>query len=262
MSYKTTNNYICCSFNRGEEYIFEGKNIPVEFYYSETKDIINLYSDLIKYFNESDRIKADKFHFEEERNTWLLCHTLLRMVISAKLNIDHSEIVITRDRNNKPWLQGNQLYFNISHTRESFAFAISDQLPVGVDIEKVDREIDFRSIIKTFFSSGEIKSILEDPGKSRDRFFLLWTRKEALLKALGIGIVDKLKEVEVYRDINFLNQASFNNIIDSSLFCDHYIYSEKIHNNYLSIALPSKSKIEFHMIDIPIIKTLIENFES
>jgi 4'-phosphopantetheinyl transferase len=204
--------------------------------------------------DKNDLVRADRFHFEEDRFTWLFCHTLLRLIVSAKLGITSSDVKITIDRNNKPWLEGNALLFNIAHTREAFVFAISDSVRVGIDIEKVDRNIDFRSIIRNFFSAGEIKFIIEDPDYSRDRFFLLWTRKEALLKALGTGIIEKLPDVEVFRKVNILDRRLFNNVIDPDFFCDHFIYSEKIMDYFLSLALPCRAKIIFHQLNAENIK--------
>lgn len=262
MSNNFFKNCIRCCFDSNRVSGSDKTSTVVDVFFAKTKDLSSSYTGLKKYINLNDKLKADRMYFSEDRDTYLFCHTLLRLVLSRKLRIDPSDLLIINDINNKPGLQGDLLFFNVSHTREAFSFAISDRLKVGIDLEKVDREIDFRSIIKTFFSSGEVKFILEDPDKSQERFFLLWTRKEALLKALGTGIVDKLQEVEVFRDINFLNHESFNNIIDNSFFCDHYIYSEKILNNYFSIAVPARAKIILHHLDIQIIKTLIHELET
>jgi len=257
MSPESFDKYVRCCFNReGDDKTDININL-VSIYFAKTKDIISKYPRLIKFIDKDDRLRADKFHFEEDRCTWLFCHTLLRLVIASKLGIDSSEVIFFTDINNKPWLEGNPLFFNISHTREALAFAISDSAIVGIDIEKVDRKIDFESIIRTFFSPGERKFILTDPDLSREKLFLLWTRKEALLKALGTGIINKLTDVEVFREINILNSISFENIVDDHSFCDHYLYSKKILNHYLSLAVPSKAKISFHHLNSENVKTIL-----
>lgn len=257
MYFNSSDNYIRCSFSNGENDCPDGNPVSVEVYFANTIDVLSEYQLLGKFITRDEQFRADRFHFKEDRETWLFCHVLLSCVLAEKLNIDPSDIKIVIDKNNKPWLAGNRLFFNISHTREAFTFVISDRGRTGVDMEKIDRNIDFRSIIETFFSPGEIKFILTDPDKSRDRFFLLWTRKEALLKVLGTGIINKLTDVEVFREMNILKRRSFDNIIDDHFFCDHYLYSEKIFNHYLSVAVPFKAEIFLHHLDAGNVKTIL-----
>jgi phosphopantetheine--protein transferase-like protein len=242
-------NCIRCCFDLSQDENLKEGTIPIEIFFAETKDLISEYKELKKFFDKNDVLRAERFYFKEDHDTWLFCHTLLRLFISSKLGIEPSEVIITYDKNNKPWLKGDALFFNISHTRDAFAFAISERGRIGVDLERIDRDIDFISIIKKFFSRGEVKFILEDTAGSKEKFFLLWTRKEALLKALGTGIIEKLTDVEVFREENFLNRASFENIIDESVLCEHFIYSDKVLNNYLSVAVPSRAIINFHFIN-------------
>jgi phosphopantetheine--protein transferase-like protein len=243
MNLNSIDNYIRCCFDEAINDLPDLKDMSVQFYLGQTEDLIPLLPMLRVLLSQDERLRADKFHFESDRNTYVLCHSLLRKVISNKLLKDPSEVKIIYDANKKPWLNGNPLFFNLSHTRDAFAFAISDNVRIGIDLENFDRNIDFKAIIRTFFSIGEEKFILEDQEKSRDRFFLLWTRKEAFLKALGTGIIDTLQDVEVFRNENYIKRESFKNILDENYFCDHFIYSMKADNNYLSVAVPAKSKI-------------------
>lgn len=262
MYFNSSNNYIQCSFSNGENDVPDRNAVYVEVYYANTEEILSEYQLLGKHITNDEKLRADKFHFKEDRETWLFCHVLLRFVLAEKLTVDPSEIKIIIDKNNKPWLAENRLFFNISHTREAFTFIISERGGIGVDMEKIDRNIDFRSIIETFFSVGEINFILEDPDKSRDRFFLLWTRKEALLKAIGTGLVDNLQDVEVFRNINFLKPVTFSSVKDDSLLCDHYIYSGKINDNFLSIALSERSDIVFQNMDLRYIEYLLRTCDD
>jgi 4'-phosphopantetheinyl transferase len=229
----------------------------VEVYFAETKDIIGEYARLKTFININDKLKADKLHFEEDRNTSLICHTILRLILSNKLNTDLSEIRILDEGNRKPRLEGDWLFFNISHTRDAFAFAISECCEVGIDLEKMDRSIDFKSIARKFFSNAERAFILDSPADSRNRFFLLWTRKEALLKALGTGIISNLSNVEVLSQGKVLNNKSFEEI-DDSAFYDHFIYSEKISNYYLSVAMTQRVKIILHQLNTEKVQSYIE----
>jgi len=110
------------------------------------------------------------------------------------------------------------------------------------------RIIDFKSITQKFFTLTERTFILDLPDESRNRFFLLWTRKEALLKARSTGIVSDLSAIDVLGTESLINK-SFENEIDDFQFCDHYIYSKKISDYYLSIAVPQKTEILLNILD-------------
>ena len=95
-------NYIrCCFEGHGIEAIDQAP-VNIETYFAETNDIISVYQKLMVYIDNNDLMRAEKFHFENDRNTYLMCHTLLRSVLSVKLKKKHSEIIIESDRNNKP----------------------------------------------------------------------------------------------------------------------------------------------------------------
>lgn len=238
---------ICCSLPPGNpEAISTGCGLA-EVYYGVT-DELGQRPDLINYLSVNERSKAEKILSSKDRETYLWTHVLLRSIISKKLNVSPMEISIIIDVNNKPVLEDDQLSFNITHTRNSFAIAVSDQRYVGIDMERNVPDFNFISIIDSFFSYRERQFILNTGRESGNRFFLLWTRKEALLKAFGIGILTDLKQVEVCMKENFLKKELFDQC-GYSLSCDNYIYSEEISDYILSVALPVKSEIKLFKID-------------
>jgi 4'-phosphopantetheinyl transferase len=231
--------------------------ISGEIFFALTKDLISEFSAMSKYISDSDKSRADKFHFDDDRDTWLLCHTLLRIVIAEKLNIDPANLLIIKDKNNKPLIKGDPLFFSISHTRDAFCFVISDRFRVGIDLEKVNRNIDFESIAETFFSRDEREFIMGSSTGSRERFFLLWTRKEALLKAIGTGIIPNLQGIEVFRDINVIPKDIFEGLADNFGLCDYYINSDEIYDYYLSAAATHKIILQMHYLDAEAIKSYL-----
>lgn len=230
----------------------------VEVFYAKTIDLITGYPDFKNYITKDEQLRADRFHFEEDMETYISCHALLRLILSRKLNKEPLEIIFVNELYNKPGLSGNPLYFNITHTRDAFAFATSKNFHVGIDLEKISREIDFISIIETYFSKREREYILGSQFEARDRFFHLWTRKEALLKALGTGIITDLTQVEVSEHESFVNKKSPGKLVFDSAFNDHFIYSKKFLNYYLSIAIPQKVEIRFIHINEENIKSYLD----
>lgn len=236
------------------------RTVTGEIFFARTKDIISELSVIWNYITDSDKSRADKFHCEDDRNTWLFCHTLLRIVIAERLNVDPAGILIITDKNNKPLIKGEPLFFNLSHTRDAFCFIISDRFRVGIDLEKINRKIDFESIAETFFSRNEREFIMESCTGSRERFFLLWTRKEALLKAIGTGIIPNLQGIEVFRDINVIPKGNFEDLADNYESCDYYIYSNEIYDYYLSVAVPHKVIIHMHYLNAEEVKSFVRGF--
>ena len=239
----------CCFESDYKMVVSKDTSNKLEVFYAQTKDLSSGYSNLQNYITNDEQIKADKFHFDKDRETYISCHALLRLILSKRLNISPLELSFNNTINNKSCLTGNPVYFNISNASEAFAFAISRDFYVGIDLENVNQRIDFNSIIETFFTDKEREYILGSQFEARDRFFFLWTRKEALLKAIGTGILTDCKQVEVYKEENVPEMKSIDNLI-LMVECDkHFIYSKKLSNYFLSIATPQMAKIILNQIN-------------
>lgn len=85
------------------------------------------------------------------------------------------------------------LRFNLSHAGALVAVVFSEQLEVGIDVEEETRRIDFEGISKRFFAPAEQEWCAR---RGRKGFFEVWTRKEALVKAMGIGLTGSWSELD------------------------------------------------------------------
>lgn len=110
----------------------------------------------------------------------------------------------------KPYHTGNKK-FNISHSGNYVAVCFSDQ-EVGTDIEQITN-FDLTSVL-SYLHPCEIEWI-KNQIDTGDAFFKIWTRKEAYLKAIGIGIIDGLNNENclenelTYKDKWYLHSLSF-----------------------------------------------------
>jgi 4'-phosphopantetheinyl transferase len=241
--------FVRCTFGSAQHSVSVPTPVCTEIYYAETGDIECLMSDLERYITENERQRAEKFRFENDRNTYISSHAALRLILSERLDTNPLDIGFTNGKYNKPGIRNDRLFFNLAHTRDAFAIAVSDSCSVGVDLEGINRSFDFDSIIRMNFSPREREFILRSDVGAGERFFLLWTRKEALLKALGTGITDHLTEIEVaYRD-NFIDGDLFDKNVTGVDIPDHFIYSGKAGNNYISVAIPCKALIKCHNLN-------------
>jgi len=119
--------------------------------------------------------RAGQFRFEADRLRCLGAGILL----SEILGITEEQLCITAE--GKLFLPGDERKFNLSHSGDYVVLAVSDR-EVGVDIEKQDdRHLD---VAKRVFQTGELAWMAEDPVK---RFFCLWSLKESVMKATGLG---------------------------------------------------------------------------
>ncbi|WP_459479996.1 4'-phosphopantetheinyl transferase family protein [Clostridium saccharoperbutylacetonicum] len=108
-----------------------------------------------------------------------------KLILNNMLGLNRIEFKYNKWK--KPELIDNsEIHFNISHSGEWVVVGVATK-PIGVDIQKID-EIDL-SIAKSCFSKDENEYILSLPqSKRNDAFFMLWTLKEAFIKAKGMGL--------------------------------------------------------------------------
>lgn len=84
--------------------------------------------------------------------------------------------------------------FNIAHTDGRIVIAVSGSGEVGVDIERVTRKVRAVALAERYFSGTEAAALRSLPNAlHRQRFFELWTLKEAYIKACGIGLAIPLQ---------------------------------------------------------------------
>lgn len=102
----------------------------------------------------------------------------------------------------KPYLPAfEHVYFNHSHSQKNYALALSHQMKdLGVDIEDLDRNIRFEALAKHAFHPNEIErwQMFE---QDQEYWFKVWTTKEAVLKASGLGIRMNLNELDTQVDV-------------------------------------------------------------
>ena len=222
----------------------------VELFFALSSDLGNFYPDFRQLSSEKELARAGKFLSDSERETYLACHAMLRLILSERIGVNPEEVSYAAGVYNKPGLQGDSLFFNISHTKKAFAIAVSSTGALGLDIEDIDRKVDIDSVTGSYFSDKELEFTMESDSGTEERFFMLWTRKEALLKAMGTGIIDDLRQVEVSGEENYVNADLFNkNYCRASIIRDYFIYSKLLGRHYLSLAMPYPQPISFTQLD-------------
>ncbi len=136
-----------------------------------------------------------------KRDRYLRIRTVLRLLLAHYLRIPPRSIVIRNEPNGKPTLATRHhmdIRFNLSHTGGVVLLGFSRAGDIGVDAERRNRPADFPKIARRIFSDNEYACFEQLPdAQQRSFFYMVWTRKEALLKGIGRGLRVPMNAFEV-----------------------------------------------------------------
>lgn len=139
--------------------------------------------------SDDERARAARFHFDRHRRHYIVGRATLRRIVAAYLALAPDEVVFRYGPQGKPELsarEGPRLEFNLSHSAD-LALCVVARWPVGVDLERLREVPDADLIAARFFTPAEVA--VQRAAADRDAAFLRhWTRKEAVIKAVGVGL--------------------------------------------------------------------------
>ncbi|HTX88206.1 MAG TPA: 4'-phosphopantetheinyl transferase superfamily protein [Bacteroidales bacterium] len=158
---------------------------------------------LKKVLSRTESERSQRFRFRNDRDSYIIVHGLLRMMLSTFLGIPAAALDIRYNEFGKPYLPGENagVFFNLSHSSGVSVLAFSRGSEIGVDVEKINPAFDYLPVAERFFTPSELRYIRREKAFPYERFFEIWTRKEAFLKAIGVGITEHL-DVEVSENRN------------------------------------------------------------
>jgi len=141
-----------------------------------------------------------RFHFENDRVRYIVSHAVSRMLLGQYLGAAPSSISFYRNEFGRPGLAPAlsvpELTFNLSHTNRVGLLAVAADLTIGVDVEEV-RPVE-PGTVERYFSAKEQADLTTLTGADwLEGFYNCWTRKEAILKAEGIGLGVSLNSFDV-----------------------------------------------------------------
>ncbi len=148
--------------------------------------------------------RAAGYRNDTARRRYILSHAALRRILATHLNQPAPEIKFHTSPNGKPAIAAAnpaRLEFNLTHSGALALVAVSQNAEVGIDVETLRPMRDAVAVARRFFSRREAAALEAlDPSEQSAAFLNLWTRKEAFVKATGLGIANMLARHEVSWD--------------------------------------------------------------
>lgn len=143
--------------------------------------------------------RASRFHFARDRQRYVAARALLRTILGAYLGCDPKRCSFVYSKEQKPSLaDAGDIQFNVSHSGERALLAFTRGREIGVDVEQIRHDSDLQAVARRFFSEREQTELAALPAEEKfDAFFRCWTRKEAYIKAVGLGLALPLRQFDV-----------------------------------------------------------------
>jgi 4'-phosphopantetheinyl transferase len=154
----------------------------------------------VELLNREELQRMHSFRFAPDRSRYAVAHANLRRILGAYLGRLPERLCFRANRFGKPELadedRSSSVHFSLSHSRTIAVLAVALEEPVGVDVEDV-RPIE-PEVAEAHFSATEIFALSSLRGDAwLSGFYRCWTRKEAILKAEGVGLHSALDGFDV-----------------------------------------------------------------
>lgn len=154
---------------------------------------------------DDEQTRAKRFHFDVDRNHFVVARGLLRVLLGRYLEAEPSKLRFCYSQYGKPALvsefdakEEQGLRFNVSHSDGLALYAVTRGREIGIDLERLRPNFANERIAEQFFSPGEVAVLRRLPANMQQAaFFNCWTRKEAYIKARGEGLSHPLDQFDV-----------------------------------------------------------------
>jgi 4'-phosphopantetheinyl transferase len=150
--------------------------------------------------DDEERARSMRFVRPPDRRRFVLAHATLRLFVARCLHVHPAAVRYEYGVHGKPRLRAGlpSLEFNLSHSGGLGLLAVARDRPVGTDVEQVRDVPEALSFADTLFSAAERQVLRSLPAAERQgAFFRCWTRKEAMVKAIGEGLGRALGSFDV-----------------------------------------------------------------
>lgn len=156
----------------------------------------------LAWLDHTEKERWHSYRYARPRREFVLCRAALRAALCGRLGCCNQELAFEISRHGKPVaVVGGRpapVSFNVSHSGNHGLIALAAEGRIGVDVEQRATRHDPDGPIRTVFAPAERAELAAARGARKvDLFLTLWTLKEALIKALGVGLSLDLSAFEI-----------------------------------------------------------------
>ena len=150
--------------------------------------------------SEAERHRESQFRSACDQRRYRITRAAVRIILSRYAGVPPDRLVFATSAFGKPCLTGwsadRGLSFNISHTDRLIIVGVTQARRLGVVVERVRPEFAWEELAETVLTGTERAAMASHPtADCPTRFIELWTLKEALLKAHGLGLTRAMTSV-------------------------------------------------------------------
>jgi 4'-phosphopantetheinyl transferase len=152
--------------------------------------------------SSDEQKRAKRFYRVSDRKHFIVARAALRVILTRYLNVDPRQISFDQNAFGKPRLTGDRYYpdlrFNLAHSSGLALYVIAHSREVGVDLERLEPEFATMGLARSLFAPEEVAALSSLSNNDfLVGFYRCWTRKEAYVKAKGLGLSLPLKSFVV-----------------------------------------------------------------
>lgn len=160
----------------------------------------------LAWLDSTEQRRRDRFLYDSPKHRFTLCRAALRSVLCRELGCHNQHVAFEASKHGKPFalVRGRPapIQFNVSHSGRHGLMALAPRGRVGVDIEERVPHRNLAELIAAVFGPDEQRELAEARRPDRlHMFFRLWTMKEALSKAHGMGLSLDVSRFEIPQDM-------------------------------------------------------------
>ena len=148
-----------------------------------------------------EQAHADTLRIPAVRRNFVCRRAQLRRVLAGYLGVPSRELAFITNAHGKPALANPEipaLRFSYTHSADLALLAVACDRELGVDVEHHRPRADALGLARRWFAAKESAALAALPEAAQsDAFYTIWTRKEAFVKALGLGLSFPLDEFVV-----------------------------------------------------------------
>lgn len=147
-------------------------------------------ADLTALVTDAEQARAARFRQTADAHRHLIGRGVLRYALGRLCGVTPAAVRFSMSDRGKLTVDEGPS-FNISHSGNEVLVALAPRGRLGVDVEAVRQHDDLFDMARVSFVASEVEAMQREPRDGQLRYFYrVWARKEAMLKALGVGIAD------------------------------------------------------------------------